>query len=56
MNEDDWLENYLILNKNNLAKTKENLEIYFKLKEILPETYQERDATSPIMDKSFRST
>lgn len=56
VNEDDWLENYLILNKNNLAKTKENLEIYFKLKEILPETYQERDATSPIMDKSFRST
>ncbi|XP_017305161.2 retinaldehyde-binding protein 1-like, partial [Diaphorina citri] len=56
VNEDDWYENYLILNKNDIQRTKDNLEIYFKLKEILPEAYQERDSYSTVMMKSFRST
>uniref|UniRef100_A0A8D8TH43 Alpha-tocopherol transfer protein-like n=1 Tax=Cacopsylla melanoneura TaxID=428564 RepID=A0A8D8TH43_9HEMI len=56
VNEDEWFENYLILNKNDLDRTKENLEIYFKLKEILPEAYLERDAHSTLMDKSFHNT
>lgn len=56
VNEDEWYENYLILNKNNLTRTKENLEIYFKLKEILPEAFLERDSYSPVLEKSFRST
>ncbi|KAL1459842.1 hypothetical protein WDU94_011795 [Cyamophila willieti] len=56
VNEDEWFENYLILNKNDLDRTKDNLQIYFKLKEILPEAYLERDAYSTLMTKSFQNT
>ncbi|XP_050443565.1 uncharacterized protein LOC126847404 [Adelges cooleyi] len=34
---DWWLENYLIMNKNQLDRVKESLPLYFRLKTILPE-------------------
>uniref|UniRef100_A0A1B6C1N4 CRAL-TRIO domain-containing protein n=2 Tax=Clastoptera arizonana TaxID=38151 RepID=A0A1B6C1N4_9HEMI len=42
-NVDKWLENYLVLNKNSLERTKENLDMYFSVRVLFPEVFAFRD-------------
>ncbi|XP_024082630.1 alpha-tocopherol transfer protein-like [Cimex lectularius] len=40
---DEWLENYLICCKNSVERAKENLDMYFTSKIIVPEVFTHRD-------------
>lgn len=55
-NEDLWLENYLLLNKNNVERTKSNLDTYFKIRTLVPEAFESRHPLAEDMDQSFRAT
>jgi len=54
---DWWLENYLVMNKNDVDRVKESLPIYFQLKTIIPEVMGDRDPdTENEMIKGYSST
>lgn len=53
---DKWLENYLILNGNQIGRVKKSMEYYFKIKWVMPEMYEDRDMSSEEMVESFSST
>lgn len=54
---DWWLENYLVMNKNDVNRAKDNLPVYFQLKTILPEIMGNRDPeTEKEMIKGYSST
>lgn len=54
---DWWMENYLVMNKNEVDRVKENLAMYFQLKTILPEVMSNRDPrTDKDMIKTYSST
>nr|XP_018897498.1 PREDICTED: alpha-tocopherol transfer protein-like isoform X1 [Bemisia tabaci]XP_018897499.1 PREDICTED: alpha-tocopherol transfer protein-like isoform X2 [Bemisia tabaci] len=56
VNEDIWLENYLILNKNRVERACKNLELYFKCRSELSELFTDRDPHADDVQKSFKST
>jgi hypothetical protein len=52
-----WMENYLVINKNDVNRVKENLPVYFQLKTILPEVMNNRDPKlDDDMIKGYSST
>lgn len=52
-----WMENYLVMNKNNVDRVKSNLPVYFQLKTILPEVMNHRDPkTDKEMTKAYETT
>lgn len=52
-----WLENYLVMNKNDVNRVKENLPTYFQLKTIIPEIMDDRDpSTETEMIKGYGTT
>lgn len=51
------MENYLVMNKNEVERVKDNLPVYFQLKTILPEIMNNRDPkTNREMIKGYDST
>ncbi|KAK7605021.1 hypothetical protein V9T40_006207 [Parthenolecanium corni] len=55
VDEKKWLENYLVLNKNDVERTKKNLDLYFKIRTTLPEGFTNRQAHSADMYQSFKA-
>ncbi|CAH1725149.1 retinol-binding protein pinta-like isoform X2 [Aphis gossypii] len=54
---DWWLENYLVMNKNDVERVKENMPVYFQLKTILPEVMTNRDPkTEKEMINAYNTT
>lgn len=54
---DWWMENYLVMNKNDVNRVKDNLPIYFQLINFIPEVLNNRDPkTDPEMIKGYGST
>ncbi|CAI6361327.1 unnamed protein product [Macrosiphum euphorbiae] len=54
---DWWMENYLVMNKNEVERVKDNLPVYFQLKTILPEVMTNRDPkTNKEMIKGYDTT
>lgn len=56
VNEDQWLMNYLVMNKNRVERAKSALDAYFSLRWTLPEAYSLRDMTTERMVKAFDNT
>lgn len=57
MDLDWWMENYLVMNKNDVDRVKSNLPVYFQLKTILPEVMNHRDPnTEKEMIKAYETT
>lgn len=51
------MENYLVMNKNDVSRVKDNLPTYFQLKTLLPEVMGDRDPrTDKDMIKTYNST
>uniref|UniRef100_A0A1B6LUA8 CRAL-TRIO domain-containing protein n=1 Tax=Graphocephala atropunctata TaxID=36148 RepID=A0A1B6LUA8_9HEMI len=50
---DQWLENYLISNKNSLERAKEGLDCYFSVRVLVPEVFTMRDPLLQAVQKSF---
>ncbi|KAG8242344.1 hypothetical protein J6590_067800 [Homalodisca vitripennis] len=50
---DQWLENYLISNKNSLERAKEGLDCYFSVRVLVPEVFTMRDPLLEAVQKSF---
>lgn len=53
---DKWLENFLILNGNQIDKVKKSMDYYFKIKWLMPEMYEDRNMATDEMEESFTST
>lgn len=54
---DWWLENYLVMNKNDVERVKDNMPVYFQLKTILPEVMTNRDPkTEKEMINAYNTT
>ncbi|XP_060834801.1 uncharacterized protein LOC132917861 isoform X1 [Rhopalosiphum padi] len=54
---DWWMENYLVMNKNDKERVKDNMPVYFQLKTILPEVMNNRDPkTDKDMIKAYDTT
>lgn len=54
---DWWLENYLVMNKNDVERVKDNMPVYFQLKTILPEVMNNRDPkTEKEMINAYNTT
>ncbi|KAL5236117.1 hypothetical protein ACI65C_003527 [Semiaphis heraclei] len=54
---DWWMENYLVMNKNEVERVKDNMPVYFQLKTILPEVFRNRDPkTNKDMIKGYDTT
>ncbi|XP_073978185.1 retinol-binding protein pinta-like [Rhodnius prolixus] len=51
---DEWLENYLILCKNSVERAKENLDMYFTSKILVPEVFTHRDPMHQSFKTSFK--
>ncbi|XP_046665223.1 alpha-tocopherol transfer protein-like [Homalodisca vitripennis] len=56
VDEDKWLQNYLILNKNSVERAKANLDSYFSIRWIMPEVFQQRDMADREMELAFDNT
>ncbi|XP_039295200.1 clavesin-2-like [Nilaparvata lugens] len=56
VDEDTWLLNYLKLCKNRPNKAKTGLDLYFRLRAIIPQVFEDRDASTPEMESSFANT
>jgi len=51
------MENYLVMNKNEVERVKNNMPVYFQLKNILPELFSNRDPkTNEEMIKGYDTT
>lgn len=56
VDEDKWLEHYLVMNKNSVERAKTSLDKYFSLRWVQPDMFQDRDFASPSMNSFFANT
>lgn len=52
---DEIIESFLVTNKFNVEKTKEKLEMYYKIRTVLPDVFKDANPKNPEMKKIAES-